>query len=217
MACATVGASEGAAPIEQDALVKIHDNMFPPVDVGSWTCEPKSWNDQHMALLHCKGVEDSEDLAGALVQDPAVVSVEEVIGKRRAVRKRAAQSTTVVTSSSMNLTSDGEHGVARFGYPIVFAGLTAITAATGIGMLVLAHKTDSKTCPAMGMGPADCLTDGAAKARGERKAGAASLGIAGAFLITDTVLWILATRHPAVAHAMKLTHSSMSQGLSIGW
>jgi len=68
------GAASGS--VEEEALVKVRENMFPPVDVGAWVCEPKSWNDQRMALLHCVAPAGTKGLIATLQEMPEVVSAE---------------------------------------------------------------------------------------------------------------------------------------------
>ncbi|MEO6952368.1 MAG: hypothetical protein ABI321_11185 [Polyangia bacterium] len=94
-ACAHKGAStstktaaatkkEAAAPTEvpvapaaeEEALVKVKDKMFPPVDVGSWVCEPKSWNGKEQAVLHCTAPAGTKGLIEALKGDPSIADAQ---------------------------------------------------------------------------------------------------------------------------------------------
>ena len=65
-----------APPAEEDALVKVKDKMFPPVDVGSWVCEPKSWSGKEQAVLHCTAPAGTKGLIEALKRDPAVADAQ---------------------------------------------------------------------------------------------------------------------------------------------
>lgn len=73
---ATPPAPQAPKTIEGDATVVVRENMFPPVDVGAWVCEPRSWNEKREAHLHCTAPAGSGDLLTALKQMPEVVSAE---------------------------------------------------------------------------------------------------------------------------------------------
>ncbi len=68
--------ASGGRTIEADALVKPKPNFFPPVDVAGWVCEPKSWNANGVALIHCVAAAGAPDLIGALKQLENVESAE---------------------------------------------------------------------------------------------------------------------------------------------
>ena len=65
-----------APPAEEDALVKVKDKMVPPVDVGSWVCEPKSWTGKEQAVLHCTAPAGTKGLIEALKGDPSVADAQ---------------------------------------------------------------------------------------------------------------------------------------------
>ena len=65
-------------PVEAEVIVKVRANMFPPVDVGAWVCEPKSWNDKGEAHLKCTAPPARRILIPALKEMPEVVSAEPV-------------------------------------------------------------------------------------------------------------------------------------------
>ena len=65
-----------APPAEEEAFVRVKEKMFPPVDVGSWVCEPKSWNEKEQALLHCTAPAGTHGLIEALKADPAIAEAE---------------------------------------------------------------------------------------------------------------------------------------------
>jgi hypothetical protein len=64
------------APIEQDAVVTLRENMLPPVDAGGWVCEPKSWGETSHVRVHCTAPAGSTDLIGELKKLPEVVTAE---------------------------------------------------------------------------------------------------------------------------------------------
>ena len=65
-------------PAEEEALVRVKEKMFPPVDVGAWLCEPRSWNDKGQVRLHCTAPAGTSGLQAALKDDPSVADVEPV-------------------------------------------------------------------------------------------------------------------------------------------
>ena len=64
------------AQAEEDVLVKVKPEMFPPVDAGGWTCEPKNWDGKGVALMHCTAPAGTTGLIAALKEMPDVVSAE---------------------------------------------------------------------------------------------------------------------------------------------
>jgi hypothetical protein len=70
------GGSSGGGAMEQDAVVKVKENFFPPVNVGAWTCEPKSFDESRVARLHCTAPAGSTGLLAELKNMEEVESVE---------------------------------------------------------------------------------------------------------------------------------------------
>ena len=70
------GPKPGRGSTEADVNLTLKPNFFPPVDVAGWVCEPKSWNEKGVVLVHCIAPNGAPDLIAAMKQMPAVETAE---------------------------------------------------------------------------------------------------------------------------------------------
>jgi len=63
-------------PVEQDVVLKLKPNMFPPLDVDAWVCEPKSWLESGELRMHCTAPAGSTGLINSLRAAPEVLSAD---------------------------------------------------------------------------------------------------------------------------------------------